>query len=187
MAFVDVDEFVSRLDAAVRVGEADAITSRVKKELEGLLQLGTLRLPDRFRQTRPDRYARRLLHRDPALRYTVLVLAWAAGQRTPIHDHAGIWSVEGVVEGVIEVTQYALLKELAGRYRFAPVDRVRATVGSAGCLIPPFEYHVLANDLTDRPSITLHVYGGELLEFDAFEMAPDGWYQRCSRVVSYDE
>jgi predicted metal-dependent enzyme (double-stranded beta helix superfamily) len=184
---IGADELVRRLGAAVSAGDAATITSRVKSELEGVLQSRGLQLPDRFRQTRPDRYARRLLHRDAALGYTVLVMAWAPGQRTPIHDHAGIWSVEGVIEGVIEVTQYALLKELAGRYRFAPVDRGRATVGSSDCLIPPFEYHVLANDLTGRPALTIHVHGGELRELNAFEMGPDGWYERQSRRLFYDD
>lgn len=184
---IGVDELITRLGAAISAGDIATITGRVKSDLEGILLSRGLQLPDRFRQTRPDRYARRLVHRDAALGYTVLVMAWAPGQRTPIHDHAGIWSVEGVVEGVIEVTQYALLKELAGRYRFAPVDRGRATVGSSGCLIPPFEYHVLANDLTDRPALTIHVYGGELRVLNAFEMAPDGWYERVSRPLFYDE
>ena len=57
-------------------------------------------LPDRFRVARAEGYARRLLHRNDRLGYTAVVMTWAPGQRTPLHDHAGIWCVEGVVEGI---------------------------------------------------------------------------------------
>jgi hypothetical protein len=63
---------------------------------------------------------------------------------------------------------------------------VHAAVGSAGCLIPPFEYHVLANAL-DEPSITLHVYGGEMTTCHVFEPAGNGRYLRRERALSYHE
>ena len=125
----------------------ETITRQVQNEIENVLQPGRLRLEERFRLTRPDRYARRLLHRDPARRYTVLVLAWAPGQGTPIHDHPNLWSVEGVLEGELEVTQYAPIKEEAHRCRFAPVESHRVVAGEANFLIPPFEYHALSPSL----------------------------------------
>ena len=122
MDVMEAGELVRRLDAAVNAGNVEAITLQVQREIENALAPGRLRLDERFRRTRPDRYARRLLHRDPAGRYTVLVLAWAPGQATPIHDHPNLWSVEGVLEGELEVTQYAPIKEEAHRCRFAPVE-----------------------------------------------------------------
>lgn len=187
MDVVSVNTLVTALDAAVQSRQIGQVTSRVKSELERLLGVGRLQLPDRFRQTRSDRYARRLLYRDPAQRYTVVVMAWAPEQHTSLHDHAGVWCVEAVVEGAMEATQFALITELEGKYQFAPSTSVRATVGVAGCLIPPLEYHVLTNALTDRPSVTLHVYGGELVSCNVFERGPDGWYERISRTLFYDD
>ena len=43
-----------------------------------------------------------------------------------------------------------------------PVGSVTAGIGEAGRLIPPTDHHVIANALRDRPSVTLHIYGGEL-------------------------
>ena len=63
---------------------------------------------------------------------------------------------------------------------------MHAAVGSAGCLIPPFEYHVLANAL-DQPSITLHVYGGEMTTCHVFEPVGGGRYVRRDRALSYDD
>jgi len=177
---------IARLDAAVQLGDTAAITGRIKRELEGAIHSREVTLPERFHRTRPDGYARRLLHRSDALGYTAVVMTWAPGQRTPLHDHAGIWCVEGVVEGRMDVTQYDLVEETSDRYRFEAKGCVHAAVGSAGCLIPPFEYHILANAI-DRPSITLHVYGGAMTTCHVFEPLADGRYVRQERALRYDD
>jgi 3-mercaptopropionate dioxygenase len=102
MKAVDTDcpglrELVSRLDRAVEAGDAKAITSAVKADLEHILGTGALALPAHFTQARPESYARRLLHRDPGGRYTAIVMTWGPGQGTAVHDHGGLWCVEGVV------------------------------------------------------------------------------------------
>lgn len=86
----------------------------------------------------------------------------------------------------MDVTQYDLVEETGGECRFEAKGCVHAAVGSAGCLIPPFEYHVLANAI-DRPSITLHVYGGEMTSCDVFEPIQNGRYARKSRSLGYHD
>lgn len=176
-----------KLDEAVAGGSVTAIAHRVKDVLEAALRGDGLPLPPPFHKVRPDTYARRLLHRDAAGRYTVVVMTWGPEQKTALHDHAGIWCVECVVSGQMEVTQYELLSERDGRYRFAQQTPVPAGRGSAGCLIPPFEYHTLANASPDGPSITLHVYGGEMDHCHVFEPAADGTYARVTRTLSYHD
>src|SRR5215218_2964154 len=165
-------QLIARIDDAVRLKDADAIAMRIKDELEAAIRTQTVELPDRFRHTRSDGYARRLLHRNADLGYTAVVMTWGPRQRTPLHDHAGIWCVEGVVEGRMDVMQFDLVGDEEtgnGReYRFESKGCVHAAVGATGCLIPPFEYHVLANAL-DQPSITLHIYGGEMSTCHVFE------------------
>ena len=180
-------DLIARLNAAVSAGDVPTIATRLKHELEELTQSSSIPIPDRFRRARADGYARRLLHRDADRGYTAVVMAWAPGQRTALHDHAGIWCVEGVVEGRMEVTRYELVDEHDGAYSFADRGSVRAGVGSAGALIPPFEYHVLGNALPDRLSITLHVYGGEMDHCHVFEPRPDGKYDRHMHALTYDD
>ena len=177
---------IARIDAAVQLGDPDLITQRVKHELQDAIRARTVTLPERFRRVRPEGYARRLLHRNDELGYTAVVMTWGPGQGTPLHDHAGIWCVEGVVEGRMDVTQFDLVEESAEAFRFEAKGCVHAAVGSAGCLIPPFEYHTLANAL-DEPSITLHVYGGEMTTCHVFEPAGDGRFVRRERALSYQE
>jgi 3-mercaptopropionate dioxygenase len=179
---------IARLDAAVQLGDTAAITRQIKHELETATQNGAVALPERFRRVRPEGYARRLLHRNDELGYTAVVMTWGPGQGTPLHDHAGIWCVEGVVEGRMDVTQFDLVDESGEAFRFEAKGCVHAAVGSAGCLIPPFEYHVLANAMT-TPSITLHVYGGEMTTCHVFEPLHDarGRYVRRERALSYHD
>lgn len=191
---VELAPLIDRLRDAVRLGDVEAITHRIKEDLEAFIPAEGLRFPERFRKVRPDSYARRLLHRDPDLGFTAVVMTWGPGQRTALHDHSGIWCVEGVVEGEMQVTRYDLeAEEDGGLYDFAVRDSVHATAGSAGALIPPYEYHVLANSQPDRIALTLHVYGGEMDHCSVFQpvagaTGPQGGrYSRCEKALSYDE
>jgi predicted metal-dependent enzyme (double-stranded beta helix superfamily) len=183
-----VDPLIDRLREAVMLGDIAAITERIKSDLESFIPAEGLTLPERFRRVKAESYARRLLYRDPDLGFTALIMTWGPGQHTALHDHSGIWCVEGVVEGEMQVTRYELMEEMAeGRCRFAERGAVAATAGTAGALIPPFEHHVLANARPDRASLTLHVYGGEMDHCDVFEPLGEGLYRRCTKRLAYDD
>ena len=178
------DQIRARLDAVIHAERPESIPELVKAILVDSMQCGSLAVPAEFREPIQGTYARRLLHRDPEGHYTMVVMTWAPGQKTALHDHAGIWCVECVVDGHMEVAQFDLQSERDGHYRFTERSRVLAGRGSAGCLIPPFEYHTLGN-AGDTPSITLHVYGGEMDHCHIFEPTEDGSYRRVKKELSY--
>jgi predicted metal-dependent enzyme (double-stranded beta helix superfamily) len=159
----------------------------VKRTLESLIQHRVLRLPARLCQPCREGYARRLLHRDPQGRYTAVVMTWGIGQGTPLHDHAGIWCVEGVVEGQMTVRQFDLVSEAGDACRFVEKGSISAAVGTAGCLIPPFEKHMLANARPNAASITHHVYGGEMDHCHTFVPQSDGRYTRETHALRYND
>lgn len=184
--FAGYSELVHRLDAAVEGASPDVITARVKADLEDLLSHAALALPARFREPRSDCYARRLLHQDPRGRYTAVVMTWGPGQCTAVHDHGGLWCVEGVVDGEMLVTQYDVTPLEDGLFDVKPAGAtLHAAVGSAGRLIPPIDFHVLGNALADTPSVTLHVYGGSLDGCRVFVPRPDGRYEQQTRQLQY--
>jgi predicted metal-dependent enzyme (double-stranded beta helix superfamily) len=189
MAAIDtthgLGEMIDRLDRAVRGADPERITHEVKDTLERMLTSGSLELPPALVEPRPDRYARRLLHKSEELGYTVLVMTWGPGQGTPLHDHAGMWCVEGVLSGRIDVTQYELLEQRGDRYRFCQQGTVAAGVGDAGALIPPFEYHTIENASATEKAVTVHVYAGEMTSCTAFLPAGDGWHDRQERQLTY--
>lgn len=174
-----------KLDEAVAAGDVHVVAAKVKDALQETLRCNGLNLPSSMVTPLPDTYARRLLHRDANDRYTVVVMTWGPGQRTALHDHAGIWCVECVVDGEMEVSQYELVSENGEAFKFAKQNTVTASRGSAGCLIPPFEYHTLANARGDRASVTVHVYGGEMDHCHAFEPVGNDTYRRVRRELSY--
>jgi predicted metal-dependent enzyme (double-stranded beta helix superfamily) len=178
------DPVRDQLDAVIHNEQAARVPEMVKAILIDSLQCGSLALPAKFREPIAGTYARRLLHRDPSGRYTMVVMTWAPGQMTALHDHAGIWCVECVVDGNMDVAQYDLVSRTGDSFRFERRTHVVAGRGSAGCLIPPFEYHTLGN-AAETPSVTLHVYGGEMDHCHVFEPSADGSYRRVRKELAY--
>lgn len=178
-------DLVQRIDGVLAAAPDDAGRCRgVKKVLEETLLADTEFLEPRFLEPHPERYARRLLHRDPQNRYTVIAMVWNVGQGTPLHDHAGIWCVEVVYQGRIRVTSYNAMGGDPERdlVQFRQEKVIHAGVGEAGALIPPFEYHVLENADT-RPAVTIHVYGGELDHCHIFEQVDGGWLRKYRELT----
>lgn len=180
------EELVERLDAAVQQRSLDQITTAVRNTLSELIRQGAIELPGSLKTPCDGHYARRLLYRSPDHDYTVIAMIWGPQQGTPLHDHSGIWCVEGVLEGEIDVTQYGLLEEQDNRAHFEPVGTVRAGIGTSGSLIPPFEYHTIANARSDATSVTVHVYGREMDHCTVFQGGEDGWYQRQTKSLHYN-
>ena len=180
-----IARLIDLVDRAVGLDGVAATTHAVQEGMSRLIHDGALALPGELRRTAPGHYARRLVYRSGEHGYVVVAMVWGPGQKTPLHDHAGTWCVEGVLEGRIEVTQYDLLEREGGRCRFRRIDSVCTGVGAAGALIPPFEYHTIAN-ARDEASITLHVYGGDLNHCSIFEPEPDGLYREHEKSLSYD-
>ena len=175
---------VQRLDEAMTPPDDAGRCRGVKKVLEETFAAGTDFLEPRFLEPNPNRYARRLVYRDPQDRYTVLAMVWNTGQATPLHDHAGIWCVECVYQGQIRVTSYACHGGDPERdiVQFKQETVILAGVDKAGALIPPFEYHMLEN-AGSAPAVTLHVYGGEMTHCHIFEPAENGWLRRYRELT----
>ena len=185
-AYKKDDDLIARLDAAVAMSDCPTICHAVKDVLHDIVVEGSDLVPERFLQPAQDRYARRLLHRDPEGRYTVLVMVWDKGQGTALHDHAGMWCVECVYRGRIKVVSYDRKDDgTTDTYNFEKESSIFAGIGDAGALIPPFEYHTIEN-AEDTPAITIHVYGGEMDHCHVFVPVEDG-FKRERRELCYTD
>src|SRR5947207_449135 len=126
-------DFIHDLTEIVSRGAAKAeLVAAVKARVTAFLGApGSL--PDRCLATEPDCYARHLLHVDPAKRFSIVVMVWGSGQKTPIHDHGGMWCVEGVYRGAIRVTRYDLDTPIHDNVaRFHRYEVIEAGVGRTG-------------------------------------------------------
>jgi predicted metal-dependent enzyme (double-stranded beta helix superfamily) len=164
--------------------ETENVVMAVKDRLADLIRRAP-ELPEQVCQTGSDHYARHLLYRDGSGRFEVVVMAWAPGQETPVHDHAGIWCVEGVARGRIEVTRYDLAHDAGEGTRLEQLEIIRAGLGECGALIPPVEYHKIANPF-DHLALTIHVYGGLMRECRIFEPRPDGAWVVQTHPLSFE-
>ena len=100
---------------------------------------------------------------------SVLVLAWPPNHATPVHDHAGLWGLEMTLVGALEVQSYRRDADsgelsLHGRNWLGPGDGVWFE-GDRG------HAHRCRNLSRHDTALSLHVYGGDLAEYFAYEQA----------------
>ena len=145
------------------------VIKEVSKLVYKLCQDGSWLGPEN-RTTRTDTYTRHLLHKDPQNRFVVLSLVWLPTQGTPIHDHS-CWGVMGILENALEETIYERLDD-GSRPEYAEIRETQGGqigAGSTSYLLPPYhEIHMIGNT-TDKPSVSIHVYGRDIDEVNVFE------------------
>lgn len=187
LEFQGKDVIVQSITDAIKAGTCDnTITSNVRQALCELMADDRIELPAEVFVNDTDQYARRLIHRDEDLKFTIMAMTWGPRQATPIHDHDGLWCVEAVWHGQIEVVQYELTQDLGERVHFEPRTTMVAGPGSAGSLIPPHEYHTIANPASNQTAVTLHIYADALEQCCVFQPTENGWYERIEKQLSLD-
>src|SRR5690606_36850546 len=100
--------------------------------------------------------------------------------------HCGLWCMEGVWHGELEITQYELLESEGERCRFRAAGGMHAGPGSAGSLIPPHEYHTIHNGSDDAIAVSVHIYQGQMEHCCRFEPEGEEWYRRLPATQSVD-
>jgi predicted metal-dependent enzyme (double-stranded beta helix superfamily) len=138
---------VEQIALAVSLKDPHVVTSKVKDILEDLILSKAIKLPGVFQETKPDHYSRRLLYEDTESGFVIVAMTWGPGQKTGLHDHSGVWCVEGVVQGEMRVDQYEKKETKGDVIRFVNKGHILAGVGNSGALIPPYEHHILSNIL----------------------------------------
>ncbi len=182
------DRLVAAIDHAVQRGEASQVTAALRQVLQQAIADEHIRLPDCVHQPIHDHYARRELYRSAEHGYSVIAMTWGPAQATPLHDHSGLWCVEGVWSGTLQITQYELLEHAQERFRFRAGVGLLAGRGSAGCLIPPHEYHTICNPSREEIAVSVHVYQGVMEQTSIFEPveAAASWYRRRPHALAMD-
>ena len=187
LPFAGHDRFIAAIDSALAAGDGHAVTAALRNALCGLIRDPGIHLPDCVYRPIDDHYARREIYRSPAHGYSVVAMTWGPGQGTPLHDHSGLWCVEGVWHGELEITQYELLEVNGDRARFRAAGGMQAGPGSAGSLIPPHEYHTIRNSSPDAVAVSLHIYQAPMGCCSKFAHRDGEWYVRESATMATDK
>jgi len=188
LQFPGKDKLIHALDAAVSLRDDHAVAEALRDTLATLIVDTDVQLPPLVQQSVEDHYARRELYVSPEHGYSVVAMTWGPRQGTQIHDHAGVWCVEGVWQGRLEITQYALAETLGRRFRFTEAGTQLADAGSAGALIPPHEYHTIRNASDAQIAVSLHVYKHRLDRCGIYlaDRQHPGWMQCEDRTIHSD-
>ncbi|CAN5186072.1 3-mercaptopropionate dioxygenase [soil metagenome] len=128
-------------------------------------------LPPQFAEPSAERYRQYLLHCDSRERFSVVAFVWGPGQSTPIHDHR-VWGLIGVLRGSERIESYAHTAEgplrqigTASYLYEGEVDAVSPRIG---------DIHRVSNGLADAPSVSIHVYGGNIGAVERATYGEDG-------------
>lgn len=144
--------------AADRVAPGEALMAAARPLLADLVAQDDW-LPEAASVPDPDRYRQYLLHCDPAERFSLVSFVWGPGQRTPIHDHL-VWGLIGMLRGA-EVSIPYLPAEDGTLVQEGEPEVLRP--GEIGAVSPwGGDIHQVANLLEDQPSISIHLYGGNI-------------------------
>jgi predicted metal-dependent enzyme (double-stranded beta helix superfamily) len=128
-------------------------------------------LPEPFARPRAERYQQYLLHCDSRERFSVVSFVWNGGQGTPIHDHR-VWGLVGVLRGAERVEHFE--RRINGA-----LEQVGPTVTLGEAEVEAIDprhgdIHRVANAYADAPSISIHVYGGNIGAIERATYDPDG-------------
>ena len=181
------DALLAVVEQACSQPDGESLTRTLRDGLCHLIKSKAVSLPDCVFEPVEGHYARRELYACPERGTSVVAMTWAPGQGTPIHDHCGLWCVEGVWQGQLEITRYELEEEDGDRCRFTRYETLSAGTGSAGSLLPPHEYHTIRNPSKDRIAISLHVYQKAMGTCATFEPLGGDWYLRGKKELCLDQ
>jgi predicted metal-dependent enzyme (double-stranded beta helix superfamily) len=153
-------EFITEFEAMLENsgGDEDGIFSKGEPLLRELIATD-LWLPEAYSRPAADAYRQNLLYCDAQERFSVVCFVWGPGQSTPIHDHT-VWGLIGMLRGSERCEEFSLEPETralrAGNNHVllpGDIDRVSPRVG---------DIHRVSNALSDKPSMSIHVYGGNI-------------------------
>ncbi|QOW25569.1 cysteine dioxygenase family protein [Lysobacter sp. H23M47] len=179
-------KLVALLDAAVSRGDEHQVTAALRNALSSIIPDSEIQLPDCVSEPIEGHYARREIYRSTEHGYSVVAMTWGPGQGTPVHDHCGLWCVEGVWQGGLDITQYELLERDGERFRFRGTGGMIAGPGSAGSLIPPHEYHAIRNSSSNAIAISVHIYKAPMETCAMFVPVDGEWFARVEKALPVD-
>lgn len=138
--------------------------------VENALAAGKAAFP-RYREVLPripGGYSRTLLKKTGD--YELIAMLWSPGCRSPIHDHADSRCWVLVLEGTIEVANFARVDDGGECARILPADRLHLSQDARDQRLTWRELHYVRNS-ENTPAFTLQVYAPQLAVYHVVDEA----------------
>lgn len=162
-AVYSLQSFIGDMDNITRdENSPEKIVADAKPLLIKLVQQPDC-LEPKFKKRGAAAYGRYMLHRAP--RFNITAVVWGPGDNAKAHNH-DTWGLVGVVENEIQETRFRR-RDDGSKPDYADLQ-VRAilknTAGSVSCLVPPDDDIHEMNNVTQRNTVEIHVYGKDLAD-----------------------
>jgi len=132
-----------------------------------------------------DRFRRHPLASVEALDCAALLMYWPPGHATVPHDHGGLWGIELVVDGALSVNEFVRIGE-GDRSTLVPTRSMQLGVGDAALFHSDNYIHRCRNLSNVTPTLTLHVYGGVLTDYNAYTPDAPGRFSWSRQIARED-
>lgn len=156
-----LQSFIRDLERIAGVESAPAKIVAAAKPLLARLVRQPDCLQPQFRKRGATAYGRYMLHRAP--RFNVTAVVWGPGDNAKAHNH-DTWGLVGVVENEIQETRFRR-RDDGSKEGYADIEAtavLKNTAGMVSCLIPPDDDIHEMNNVTQRDTVEIHVYGKDL-------------------------
>jgi predicted metal-dependent enzyme (double-stranded beta helix superfamily) len=166
-----LESFVTDLEHITREQTSpSAIVDAVKPLLAQLLRNPHCLAPE-YRRRGAAEYGRYMLHR--AANFNITAIVWGPGDNAKAHNH-DTWGLVGVLENEIQETRFRRLDD-GSRPEYAQLevkDVLKNCAGMVSCLVPPDDDIHEMNNVSDRNTVEIHVYGKDLAEMPRLRFDP---------------
>lgn len=158
-----LQDFIQELD---RIARSESSQEKIVAEAKPLLAK-LIQQPDcidaKFRKRGAAAYGRYMLHRAPL--FNVSAVVWGPGDSAKAHNH-DTWGMVGVIENEIQETRFRR-RDDGSKPDFAALEVtgvLKNRAGMVSCLIAPNDDIHEMNNVTDRDTVEIHVYGKDLTD-----------------------
>jgi len=163
MTGYSLEKFIEDLDRITRTETSqEKIVGAAKPLLERLVRQPDC-LDPKYKKRGTTAYGRYMLHRAP--RFNISSVVWGPGDSAKAHNH-DTWGMVGVIENEIQETRFGR-KDDGSQSNHADLETVGVLQNQAGmvsCLISPNDDIHEMNNVTNRDTIEIHVYGKDLTD-----------------------
>lgn len=128
-------------------------------------------------------YRRQLLAAAADNSYSALLITWPPGHVTPLHDHSQLWGIELVLDGALEVREFMGTQGAPIEMQFT--RSVILGAGDATTFVDPGYVHSCRNMSDTKAALSLHVYGGVLDDYRAFQRDSNGSFVATRKKAEF--
>ena len=105
------------------------------------------------------------VYRSEKNKFVVQIFIWWPTSETPVHDHDNTWGLMGIYKNTLRVAEYQF-----NNNNLVETQSYFAKKGEACYLLPPDEEIHHVSNPTENMSISIHVYGKDLTEYNIYDL-----------------